>query len=70
MVGWSVGRAVTLLYLPVGVVLMVLEVILVVLGVVLVFLGAVLGAPSKQRPLKLRPHYSVIDHKELLLIYL
>ena len=40
---------------------MVLEVFLVVLGVVLVFLGVVLGVPSKQRPLKLRPHYSAID---------
>ena len=41
---------------------MVLEVILVVLGVVLVFLAVVLAPPSKQRPLKLRPHYSVIDY--------
>ena len=40
---------------------MVLEAILVVLEVVLVFLGVVLVAPSKQGPLKQRPHYRVIE---------
>ena len=35
--------------------------VLMVLQVILVFLEVVLGVPSKQRPLKLRPHYRVID---------
>ena len=47
--------------LLIWVVLMVLEVILVVLGVLLVSLRVFLVAPSKQGPLKHRPHYRVID---------
>ena len=54
--------------LRIGVVLVTLEVVLValVLGVVLVFLGVVLVAPSKQGPLKHRPHYRVIDRMKIM----
>ena len=50
--------------LLIGEVLKPLKLILVVLGVVLVVLGVVLVAPSKQGPLKQRPHYRVIDKRK------